>query len=261
MRRNGKIQNLEKPSLPSCLTELQSEVLLGSLLGDGCLFRYKTTHKAYYAVQRCRHDKDYAEWQKNVFDPFVCRFYDGCSFDVRTGKTYEWSKFITRRTGLFDELYDLWYGTGLKKVPDTSSLSPLALAIWFADDGYARSMGSPWRLQLKLSTHGFPLDSVEFLCNLLQVRYGEYFGITLEGEAKHPIIYASDSAARCFFKEIDQHLPASISRKAIWRQEQVRFYKDIPERGCASHVRKSKNGIRYETHQIPTHDESSLVGV
>lgn len=236
--RNGEIERLEKKHVPSFFSELQESYLLGSLLGDGCIYKHKSTHLPYFAVQRKYEDLEYNLWEKNIMEPFVCKFFDGETFDKRTGKTYKWAKFRTHRCINFVEYYDKWYSKGFKLIPKDINLNPLSLAIWFADDGYVREQ-TPGRIQLKLSTHGFDVDSVEFISNLLSKRYGEYFGITLE-YGKKPIIYASDSGSRKFCEEIDPVIPMAISRKAIWRNVQ---YKLLSNKNC-NHLRKTKNGLR-----------------
>jgi hypothetical protein len=155
--------------------------------------------------------------------------------------------------------YNKWYPQQNKVVPIDIKFTPLTLAVWFADDGYMRCTNSH-RLQVKFSTHGFDLPSVEIICSHLCDRYSEYFGITLEGDRKKPIIYGSDSAARAFALEIDEHLPPSMDRKATWRKPEACFYQNIPIRAKASiWLRKTKNGIRDDSpSKISTHATSSL---
>lgn len=243
--RNGKLLQIQKPKLPTLLTSYQDEFLTGCLLGDGCLYRRKATHQPYFAVQRSLSDKAYAIWQQKIIEPFVCRSYDGSSLDKRTKKEYQWTKFVTHRSSIFLPYYESWYGTGHKKIPKQIVLSPVCLAVWLCDDGHVRTCGSPWRLQIKLSTHGFDLDDTEFLCAMLCARYKEYFGITIEkGKG---IIYSSDSGCRAFLKEVDGCFPDSMLRKAVcWRNKEVRFYDDIPNRSSVGMgaKRKSKNGKR-----------------
>jgi hypothetical protein len=260
--RNGSLCKLPKFALPIDLTEEQMQIMTGSLLGDGSLYRRKPTHMPYYVIQRCLGDKEYAKWHNDVFSSLVSRFQEGSTHDPRTNQVYSWVKLVTRRAEVFVSVYEKWYVTGEKQVPDDIKLSDLSLAVWFADDGHVRSVGSPWRLQLKMATHGFSIRSVELLCSLLVRRYNEYFGITLEGHEKKPIIYGSDSAARVFLKEIDKVLPASMDRKAYWRKPDVRFYEEEPARGRPSaYLRKTTEGTRNEENQISKDFQPSLVRV
>ena len=91
--KNGKLERLPKKKLPDSLNNVQEEVLVGSLLGDGSLFKYKPKHKPYFAVHRAFKDKKYAEWQSDVFSNLICRNEDGSTVDNRTNKAYFWTKF------------------------------------------------------------------------------------------------------------------------------------------------------------------------
>lgn len=217
--KKRRIAKNTKKQLPDSISALQQSYLLGSLLGDGCLFKYKPTHQPYFAVQRKLSDIQYCEWERMVMEPFVCKWYRGKTFDKRTNKIYEWIKFRSHRCELFNCLYEAWYPNGVKIVPQTINFDSISMAVWFADDGYVREIGVG-KLQLKLSTHGFDLESVEFLCELLSKRYGGYFGITLETSESgiKPIIYASSDSSWNFIEDIDSVVEdCGMNRKIVWR--------------------------------------------
>lgn len=223
--RSGDLKLLPKLDLPENLTPLQEEFLVGCMLGDGCLFKAKKSRNPYLAVGRCLRDKEYALWQADILQPFICRQADGETFDDRTNKTYFWTKFTTHCSRVFSGCYESWYGTGYKKVPKNIQLTPLAMAVWFCDDGYvchANKKCSPSRFRLGLATNGFDLEDVEFLRDILQKRYGERFSISKENK-----LYTSTSGARAFLKEIDDVFPECMLRKAYWRNPEVKFYEDI----------------------------------
>lgn len=103
-------------------------------------------------------------------------------------------------------------------------------------------------MQIKLSTHGFDLEDVEFLCSLLCKRYNEYFGITIENG--RGMIYGSDSACRAFLQEINSiFLEFGLERKAYWLKEEARFLSNQPSKTnpkLGMSKRKSSNGKRNE---------------
>ena len=243
--RKGELEKLAKKECPLCFNDLQHQYLIGSLLGDGCVYRRKETHLPYFASQRTFSDKAYSLWEKTLLAEYVCKWYDGSSFDRRTNKEYYWTKLRTHRCEALVSYYTNWYGGEKKQVPQNIQLSPLSLAVWFADDGYVREINDG-RLQLKLSTHGFDLESVEFLCESLSTRYSEYFGITLENGTQ-PVIYASDVSTRAFTTEIDSVLPVAMNRKALWRKVAMKF----PAKNKAIHLRKTQNGKRIQESQVP----------
>jgi len=241
------LQKISKIVLPNALTKLQRELVAGSMLGDGSIYQRKPTHLPYFVIQRVLTDKKYNSWQAKQMQPFICKTTDGSTFDLRTNKTYYWTKFTTRRCKAFVRPYDEWYSSGHKKVPRDLHLTPLNLAIWIADDGYVRACNSPWRLQIKLSTHGFDLEDTEFLCSLLCERYNEYFGITIDkGKG---IIYGSDTACRALLNEVDAAWTFPMDRKTYWRRPEARFFVNQPKPSnpnLGRSKRKSNNGKRHD---------------
>ncbi len=239
--RDGTIARIVKPELPSGLTQLQEDVLIGSLLGDGCVFRYKPTHKPHLAIGRQLLDENYLIWEYKIFADFCSSKYKKYSiYDNRTDKTYYGIKFATRRAQVFEKYYTNWYPDGKKIIPSDLKLNPQILAIWFCDDGNVSPANSPWRMHLKLSTHGFPKDGTQFLIDTLTKRYGEKFHI-IKDSGNYYII-ASDNATRPFLAEIDGYMPEQMLRKMYWRKPEARFYDNIPER-ARDHIKNHTNNI------------------
>lgn len=224
--RKGLIQKLFKKILPSHFTDTQQNYILGSMLGDGCIYRNKPTHMPYFVVNRNRIDKNYLLWESKILGDFVCKTFDKDTFDKRTNKIYHSSSFRTHRCKLLVDHYELWYPNDIKQLPVKLELNPFSLAIWFADDGHIRPTCSPWRMRLKLSTHGFKIDEVERLTHLLSIRYKEKFIIAIDEQKYY--IDSSDAGTRAFCNEIDNYLPNSMNRKAYWRKPEACFYENIP---------------------------------
>jgi hypothetical protein len=234
-------------AMPDKLTELQEQVLTGLMLGDGCLYRRKLTHNPYLMVGRGRHDKAYLLWQAEIFKDFLKRpAYDCEETDKRSGKVYKASRFVTRRASIFARWYKKWYPDGKKKLAKSFKLTPLILAIWFCDDGHIKNTCAKWRFRLQLSTDGFEKKDVERLVTVLSKRYNEKFILT---PAKgHYRITTSDAGARAFLREIDPVMPASMSRKIIWRDTGCFFGKDIPKRIDQRNIHGLDKISQNETH-------------
>lgn len=219
--RKGTIDKIQKPELPANLTNDQHEILIGSLLGDGCLFKYRADKNPILSLLRATKDIDYLKWEYSNFKDFCLSEPNSIEiFDKRTNKTYYQSKFATRQVPIFNNYYNEWYPLGKKIVPKNLKLTPLICAIWFCDDGCV-TITKHNRIQLKLSTHGFSVDDVTYLVDLLNKRYNEKFRLGFS--EKKPIIVASDNASRAFAKDIDAILPKSMDRKAKWRLPNVKF--------------------------------------
>lgn len=209
---SGKLERVLVDNTPRTLTEYQEQVLNGLMLGDGCLYRRKSTHKPYLAVQRSQDDRGYLIENYGVFKDFCKReAYDGETFDKRTGKINYWSKFVTRRCEVFKKYYDIWYPNGTKIVPVNFELTPLTAAIWFADNGYFR-FSSCGKSRLQLSSESFQKKDVQRLADMLSLELNAKFSIQ-----KNLRIHAYGENADMFFNYIDSVFPKTMQRKALWK--------------------------------------------
>ncbi|MCS6860849.1 MAG: hypothetical protein NZT92_11080 [Abditibacteriales bacterium] len=98
------------------LTARQHEILIGTLLGDGCLeqngrhVRLKVDHSAA--------QKAYALWKyAELRDVAAAEPYEIAVADARTGNTYRHVRFATRSDRLFDPYRAMFYQDGCKRVP------------------------------------------------------------------------------------------------------------------------------------------------
>lgn len=228
--RKGELERVLQDNTPHELSIIQDQVLFGLLLGDGCLYRRKNTHLPYLMVQRARKDKGYLMDNYNVFKYF-CKNppIDGESLDKRSKKINYWSKFSTRRCGVFKKYYEEWYPFGAKILPKFNEISPLSLAVWFADDGSIRPSCSPWRYRMQFSTESFKEEDVARLSEFLKEITNEKFHINKsDGNFR---ICSADAGSRSFLKIIDPYFPESMVRKAYWRKKEACFYTPIPKLG------------------------------
>lgn len=140
-------------------TPRQSSIVIGSLLGDGCIQRDKYS---YFSKNQSAGRREYLEWLYAEMQPFSSRLSDSTVW--ANGKEYGRSSFATRSSHLFNDLRQKWYPTGKKIVPRDIVLDPLSIAVWYCDDGSndvaARSC--------KLATYCFSRDDCEFLIGQLQ---------------------------------------------------------------------------------------------
>jgi len=121
---------------PSSLTEEQKAVLFGSLLGDGHLAisgvgtsRYKESH--------CLEQLDYLKWKQAVFFPYSGRIRREDKL-LEDGRIAYWHVFHTCSHGVFQPFKEMFYGDGGKRLPVGFEimLTPMALAVWYMDDGH-----------------------------------------------------------------------------------------------------------------------------
>ena len=140
------------------LSEAQHSIIIGSLLGDGGM-RCKTN--ALLEINHSAKQRSYVDWKYQelvglVSTPPKPRQGNGSRVAYR---------FVTRSLPELTPYYRLFYELHKKRVPPVE-LSPLALAVWFMDDG-SRS-----RSAVYLNTQQFGDDCQNRLLELLDRQWG-----------------------------------------------------------------------------------------
>lgn len=144
------------------LSELQEQMILGSLLGDLNVSKSRKQHP------NCRLNLVHSTKQKELFLSKVNLLGDimGCYreysyLDNRTNNVYTTIRGSSKTHPIFTELRKLLYPNEIKTIT-TQYLDkihhPIALAYWFMDDGSNNGV---------LSTNGFTLPEVNLLANWL----------------------------------------------------------------------------------------------
>jgi len=148
----------------SDLTGRQQSVLVGTLLGDGCLARHGRYHRLH--VKHKGVHRKLAEFKRDIFANFVSMSLH--EFDQRLrGRSFPAVQFATRTHPVFSEWHQRFYRAERKIVPVDIDhlLTPLAFAVWVMDDGAADFAG------VTLQTHSFTFDEVNLLGTALRARY------------------------------------------------------------------------------------------
>ncbi|GAJ13929.1 unnamed protein product, partial [marine sediment metagenome] len=135
------------------------QVLIGSMLGDGCIGCYPKYRDAWFTESKKIEHIDYLGWKAKILSEF------GGSIREREGESglphlgsrqFKAAVFRTFVHPLFTQLRHIWYPNGKKVVPEgeLQKLDELGLAVWYMDDG---SYGVLTRSCL-ISTGSFTLD-------------------------------------------------------------------------------------------------------
>ncbi len=223
LRKHGILAKLPQLESPPSLTERQHEVLVGFLLGDGCLYRYKKYRHGKYephlSIGRQAGDKAYLQHNFLLFREFCnqtnIRIHG--VYDKRTQKTYDKCNFSTRPSSAFRPYHDNWYDN-VKRLPEKLELTPLTCAIWFCDDGSVLLNKKTNRLRLKLSTHSFTKEENNRLASALKQMFGNaHFSVCFDDG--NYFLSAADHGAKEFIRYIEQFIPLSMSRKIVWTEE------------------------------------------
>jgi uncharacterized protein (DUF433 family) len=151
-------------SLPS-LTELQMDIIIGGLLGDGCISG--SNKNKCYCKNHSISSEEYIIWTYEKLCPYSSCIYYGKQPKIKCVnkkivRITGYSKFCGMKTHshpFLTQLREKWYRNGIKMIPSDLKINPQILAIWFCDDGSSNFKTR----NAKISTHCFTLDENEFL--------------------------------------------------------------------------------------------------
>jgi recombination protein RecA len=146
------------------LSAQQQSVLVGTLLGDGCLAKHGRFHRLH--VKHKAAHIALVEYKHAVFADYVTMPLH--RFDQQLGdKRHPCAQFATRTSPVFSDWHRRFYREGRKHVPlDIEMLlTPLAIAVWFMDDGAADYAG------VTIQTHNFVGTEVRQLVEVLSGRF------------------------------------------------------------------------------------------
>lgn len=151
------------------LSDLQREVLIGLLMGDGHLesrdgriYRLKIEHSY--------HQKEYVDWLYDIFKEWVLTPPQE-KIQLFGGVQYRKFWFSTVSHGAFRFYGQQFYKNKKKILPKLTHkwLSPLAIAVWFMDDGSTKSNR---HRALILNTQSFSKSELMRLIKIFKERYG-----------------------------------------------------------------------------------------
>jgi hypothetical protein len=201
--------------LPQKLDLIQEEVLIGSLLGDGSLEFAKSSRFPRLKIDRQILDKEYLLWQQNIFKdlcmPNSVREVE--RFDKRYNKYHQYIYFRTRAIPAFKSYHEKFYVGGKKIVPNDLILSPLIVAVWFADDGCLIKTGKNAYV-LKIATDGFGEIGTKILSEKLENILECSFPIYQKEKGKDLyFIKTSTKSALTFIEYIKSEFNFGMERK------------------------------------------------
>lgn len=223
------------------LTKYQKNALIGSMLGDGCLYKQKQCINPSFIIHRAAKDRDYLEFEIGIFKEFSAKKYVNgpkyielySKFHKKIQKKCEWA---TIATPTFLKYYNEWYPNGSKIIPNNLELNGQIIAHWICDDGWVGKNKVDYRFQFDISTDGFTKDEVHFLAELMSKRYNENIfaqkWTRKETGKDYYKLRAYDSACRAIIGDMDQFF--KMDRKRMWDDPISRYYINVPERQMES---------------------------
>lgn len=135
--RRNKCESLNL--CPSNFTQKEKSIILGSVLGDGHIAKKRGQNgESQVILGHSPKQKEYIEYKYNELKRFIgCKIYP---LQHKIGnKVYTTLNFLTRKDKKFTFYRNLFYNEFKKVIPIDyikENIDPLALAVWFMDDGY-----------------------------------------------------------------------------------------------------------------------------
>lgn len=170
---------------------IQREILVGTLLGDGHL----NTHNGRdynLMIQHGLSQKEYVQWKYIQFKDWV-RTPPKIKNQVVRGKLYHKVWFNTLSHSALRFYGQQFYHNGKKVVPRLIHkwLTPLALAVWFMDDG---SIKSKFHRALILNTQCYSEHDLKTLQHTLLTKFGVKTKLRNQKEGKQIYLLAETVA-------------------------------------------------------------------
>lgn len=157
----------------------------GFLIGDGNI-----QNGSFRGGQVYTH-KDYVLWQKEQLENLTSVRLTVIPehVDSRGIVSHEFWSIVSRKTPLFETLYDRWYFNGRKTISihDVKNFGWQQLATWFMDDGcapvYTKELSRNGNMSI--ATHSFSEAEHVVLQRILYENFGLPFDVRRNGKYRH----------------------------------------------------------------------------
>jgi hypothetical protein len=192
------------------LDKKRRSILIGTVLGDAHLETQNRGRTYRLKIEHSIKQSTYVNWLYEQFREWV-RTPPKSKFKYINSTKYENYGFQTLSTGQFRFYAKKFYDdSGRKVVPMQVGhwLTPLALAVWFMDDG---SYKSKYHRAVILNTQGFGKKDINFLQNALLIRYGLETSIRKQSDGLQ--LMAVGIYAEQFYKIVQPHVLPDFTYK------------------------------------------------
>jgi len=181
------------------LSDRVSEIILGSLLGDGSIKKHKGYKNARFSFRHSIVQKEYFFWKVRELEEISS---DRCVFKQKNDGGFSKNSKLRYQSKALEQLTDIYDLTHKRKKFHIrrkwlNRMSPLSLAIWWFDDGSIISNGRKG----VICTDGFNRKQVKSLSQYLQVVWN--IKTTVAGVAK-PKNGTKDEYYRIWFRSTEE---------------------------------------------------------
>ena len=151
------------------LSNVQKQILIGSLLGDGHLETQNHGKTFRFTVVQSSKKALYFQYLYDQFQDLITTPVYTRTYQTRQGFSST-LRFTTRTNTLFTPYGFMFYCGGVKQVPACIEeiLTPLGLSIWYMDDGSVKSSQSKG---VYFNTQSFSVSDIDRLCLVLKTKF------------------------------------------------------------------------------------------
>jgi len=198
-----------KARRPKKLNKTQGSILGGLLLGDGHLEAITRDQTYRLKVEHSLKQKEYVDWLCDEFADFI-RKEPYTKIKSLHEKQFSCYGFTTCSSGLF-QFYARQFYSGRKKIIPklfAKLIDPLALAIWFMDDGSFKSIHHKTYI---IHSVGYAKCDLVIVQKVLNEKFG--IKVALHKQYDRWRIYFLSETAHKFKKLIERHVIPSMRYK------------------------------------------------
>ncbi len=190
------------------LSEFQWDVIRGSLLGDGSLSAPKGPHSrgVQFRLGHGVKQREYLRWKMSLLGNIPGSYWENDDADSFWDSTPMPELHDTRRSA---------YQLGVKQFDQKylDSLSPLALALWYMDDGSLTIRGKRENGRIAICVEGMSIDTQHRLVAMLRDRFG--VDAKLHEVRERAILRMERDATDRFHSVIAQYVHPSMEYKLL----------------------------------------------
>ncbi len=199
-----KINRLANRDKLGEFTELQKQVIIGSLLGDASLQKPKNGVNYHFSISHCLKQREYLEYKRQLLIPYSAEADMYSKLDKRYNHVYTTYRFHTKSHPYLTELEKLFYTDRQKKIPLTliEQIEPIAVAMWYLDDG------SVAKRTHSIASVCFEFEEVKEACEIISAK----FDLNCYPHTDKRIFIASESDKK-FISLIEPFTPTSMRYK------------------------------------------------
>ena len=197
-----EIRNLKKRLQ---LNGYQKDILIGGILGDSHLAENWSKTNYRLKISQCKKQEEYVWWKYRVFKDWVLT---EPKLHVSTNSV----RFATISHPILTYFHNMFYEGKKKVIPQNIGdfLSPLALAVWFMDDGNVRKTNGKV-YGYYINTQSFLQHENELLAELLSRKFD--IDATIHRNHGKPRLYVGAKSKVVFCEMVKPFILSSLQYK------------------------------------------------